>query len=76
MAEIQGNWIGLSKEGPNQQWIYQIVKKIQVVEVNIGGEILRTRVTPNVKSNTIHTEAYIRVVDQLGDYLNNIPGNQ
>ena len=38
-------------------------KENQIVEVNIGGEILRTKVTPNVKSNIIHTEAYIRVID-------------
>ena len=45
-----------------------------MVEINIGGEILRTKVTPNVKSNIIHTEAYLRVMDQLSDYLKNNPG--
>ena len=49
-------------------------KEGQVVEINIGGEILRTKVTPNVKSNIIHTEAYLRVMDQLSDYLKNNPG--
>ena len=49
-------------------------KEGQVVEINIGGEILRTKVTPNVKSNIIHTEAYLRVLDQLSDYLKNNPG--
>ena len=33
-----------------------------------------TKVTPNVKSNIIHTEAYLRVMDQLSDYLKNNPG--
>ena len=51
-------------------------KEDQVVEINIGHEILRTEVTPNVKSNIIHTEAYLRVMDQLSDYLNNNPGIQ
>ena len=51
-------------------------KEGQVVEINIGGEILRTKVTPNVKSNIIHTEAYVRVMDQLSDYLKNNPGIQ
>ena len=45
-----------------------------MVEINIGGEILRTKVTPNVKSNIIHTEAYLRVMDQLSDYFKNNPG--
>ena len=49
-------------------------KEGQVVEINIGGETLRTKVTPNVKSNIIHTEAYLRVMDQLSDYLKNNPG--
>ena len=49
-------------------------KEGQVVEINIGGEILSTKVTPNVKSNIIHTEAYLRVMDQLSDYLKNNPG--
>ena len=48
-------------------------KECQVVEINIGGEILRTKVTPNVKSKIIHTEAYLRVMDQLSDYLKNNP---
>ena len=30
--------------------------------------------TPIVKSNIIHTEAYLRVMDQLSDYLKNNPG--
>ena len=51
-------------------------KEDQVVEINIGGEILRTKVTPIVKSNIIHTEAYLRVMDQLSDYLKNNPGIQ
>ena len=51
-------------------------KENQKLEVNIGGEILRKKVTPNVKSNIIHTEAYIRVMEQLGDYLKNNPGIQ
>ena len=51
-------------------------KEGQVVEINIGGEILRSKVTPNVKSNIIHTEAYLRVMDQLSDYLKNNPGIQ
>ena len=51
-------------------------KQNQIVEINIGGEMLSTKVTPNVKSNIIHTEAYIRVMDQLGDYLKNNPGIQ
>ena len=49
-------------------------KEGQVVEINIGGEILRSKVTPNVKSNIIHTEAYLRVMDQLSEYLKNNPG--
>ena len=49
-------------------------KENQIVEVNIGGKFLSTKVTPNVKSNIIYTEAYIRVMDQLGDYLKNNPG--
>ena len=49
-------------------------KEGQVVEINIGGEILRTKVTPNVKSSIIRTEAYLRVMDQLSDYLKNNSG--
>ena len=43
-------------------------KEDQVVEINIGDEIIHTRVTPNVKSNIIHTETYLRMMDQMSDY--------